>query len=188
MMREGDVVSGAALLIDSPRGDTAVAELKTTPAVAGAGFKRAVLRNFREMLAANMNLSIFINVIFAGIIAFGVVYNAARVSLSETQPRAGQPARARLHSRGDLADPDGRARAADPGGAAGRRAARATVWRRRSCRLLDSEVYRFPLIVSRAGVSRGRSSAIIAATLISGLVVRRRLDRLDLVAVLKIRE
>ena len=53
------------------------------PAVAGAGFKRAVLQSFRESMAANMNLSIFINLIFAGIIAFGVVYNAARVSLSE---------------------------------------------------------------------------------------------------------
>ena len=30
-----------------------------------------------------MNLQIFFNVIFAGIIAFGVVYNSARVSLSE---------------------------------------------------------------------------------------------------------
>ena len=30
-----------------------------------------------------MNVSIMFNVIFAGIIAFGVVYNAARVSLSE---------------------------------------------------------------------------------------------------------
>ena len=30
-----------------------------------------------------MNISIFFNVVFAGIIAFGVVYNAARVSLSE---------------------------------------------------------------------------------------------------------
>ena len=30
-----------------------------------------------------MNLTIFINVLFASVIAFGVVYNAARVSLSE---------------------------------------------------------------------------------------------------------
>ena len=53
------------------------------PAVAGAGFKRAVLQSFRDTMAANMNLSILINLIFAGVIAFGVVYNAARVSLSE---------------------------------------------------------------------------------------------------------
>ena len=59
------------------------AELKATPAVAGAGFKRAVLQSFRDVMAANMSLRIFINLIFASIIAFGVVYNAARVSLSE---------------------------------------------------------------------------------------------------------
>ena len=51
--------------------------------MAGAGFKRAVLQSFRETMAANMNLSILINLVFAGVIAFGVVYNAARVSLSE---------------------------------------------------------------------------------------------------------
>ena len=51
-----------------------------------------------------MNMQIFFNVIFAGIIAFGVVYNSARVSLSERSPRAGEPARARVHARGDLAD------------------------------------------------------------------------------------
>ena len=32
-----------------------------------------------------MNLQIFFNVMFAGIIAFGVVYNSARVSLSERE-------------------------------------------------------------------------------------------------------
>jgi putative ABC transport system permease protein len=54
-------------------------------------------------------------------------------------------------------------------------------------RTLDSEVYRFPLIVSRAAVAWALLT-VIAAALGSALVVRRRLDRLDLVAVLKIRE
>jgi putative ABC transport system permease protein len=52
---------------------------------------------------------------------------------------------------------------------------------------VDSEVYRFPLVFSRAAVAWAFLT-IIAATLVSGLIVRRRLDRLDLVAVLKIRE
>ena len=83
LMREGDVASGALLLIDSASEAAIARVLKTVPAVAGAGFKRAVLQSFRDTMAANMNLSIAINLIFAGIIAFGVVYNAARVSLSE---------------------------------------------------------------------------------------------------------
>ena len=83
MMREGDVATGALLLIDSSRSDRLSSELKGIPAIAGVGFKRAMLRSFRETMAGNMNLTIFINLLFASVIAFGVVYNAARVSLSE---------------------------------------------------------------------------------------------------------
>jgi putative ABC transport system permease protein len=52
---------------------------------------------------------------------------------------------------------------------------------------VDSEVYRFPLIVNARAVAWSFLT-VIAAAAVSGLVVRRRLDRLDLVAVLKIRE
>jgi putative ABC transport system permease protein len=48
-------------------------------------------------------------------------------------------------------------------------------------------VYRFPLYVSRQAVAMS-CLGIIGAAFVSGLLVRRRLDRLDLVAVLKIRE
>jgi putative ABC transport system permease protein len=51
----------------------------------------------------------------------------------------------------------------------------------------DSELYRFPLIVT----ARTRLFAVTVVTvsaIISGLVVRRRVDRLDLVGVLKVRE
>ena len=40
-------------------------------------------------MAQNMNLQIFLNVMFAGVIAFGVVYNSARVSLSDRAWRSG---------------------------------------------------------------------------------------------------
>ena len=84
-MREGDVLSGRRAARSTPIEEAALSSrarngCRPSP---GPSFKRAVIRNFREMLAANMNLSIFLNVVFAGIIAFGVVYNAARVSLSE---------------------------------------------------------------------------------------------------------
>jgi putative ABC transport system permease protein len=52
---------------------------------------------------------------------------------------------------------------------------------------LQSEVYRFPLYVSRQAVAWA-CLAIVGASTVSGLIVRRRLDRLDLVAVLKVRE
>ena len=137
-------------------------------------------------MAANMSLSIAINLVFAGIIAFGVVYNAARVSLSERSRELASlrvlgftRAEISLILLGELAL---LTMAALPvGGLLGYGMAAAIV------QALDSEVYRFPLVVSRAAFAWAFLT-IIAATLVSGLVVRRRLDGLDLVAVLKIRE
>ena len=84
LMREGDVIVGRRCCSIDPRGNAAVARaLKEMPAVAGAGFKRAVAPELPRDDGGEHEPEIFINVLFAGIIAFGVVYNAARVSLSE---------------------------------------------------------------------------------------------------------
>jgi putative ABC transport system permease protein len=186
MMREGDVSTGALLLIDGSQEARLSSELKQIPAIAGVGFKRAILRSFRETMAANMNLSIFINLVFAGVIAFGVVYNAARVSLSERSRELASlrvlgftRAEISLILMGELAL---LTLAALPIGALfGYSLSAAIVYS------IDSEVYRFPLYVSRQAVAIS-CLGIIAAAVVSGLMVRRRLDRLDLVAVLKIRE
>jgi putative ABC transport system permease protein len=186
MMREGEVANGALLLVDGDQEARLAAELKATPAVAGAGFKRAVLQSFRDVMAANMSVSILINLIFAGIIAFGVVYNAARVSLSERSRELASlrvlgftRAEISLILMGELALLT--LVALPVGGLFGYSLAAAIVG------MIDSEVYRFPLYVSRQAVALS-FLGIIAATVFSGLVVRRRLDQLDLVAVLKIRE
>jgi putative ABC transport system permease protein len=186
VMRESDVVSGALLVVDAATEERLSRELKALPAVAGVGFKRAVLRNFREVMAANMNLSIGINLVFAGIIAFGVVYNAARVSLSE---RSRELASLRVlgFTRGEislilLGELAVLTLAALPAGALFGYLLAALI-----VGSIESEVYRFPLYVSTQAVAQSFLGIIAAAT-ISGLLVRRRLDRLDLVAVLKIRE
>ena len=186
LMREGDAVSGAAMLIDSSSEAALAGELKRLPAIAGTGFKRAVLQSFRETMAANMNLSIAINLIFAGIIAFGVVYNAARVSLSE---RSHELASLRVlgFSRAEismilLGELALLTLAALPAGALlGYALATAIV------QTVQSEVYRLPLFISRQAIAWS-FLGIIAATAISGLLVRKRLDTLDLIAVLKVRE
>jgi putative ABC transport system permease protein len=133
-----------------------------------------------------MNLSIAINLIFAGVIAFGVVYNAARVSLSERSRELASlrvlgftRAEISLILLGELAI---LTFAALPAGAVfGYGMAAAIV------QTVQSEVYRFPLYVSRQAIALA-FLGIIAASLVSALIVRRRLDTLDLVAVLKIRE
>jgi putative ABC transport system permease protein len=186
LMREGDVTTGALLLIDPAQEARLASVLKTTPAVAGTGFKRAVVQSFREVMAGNMNLSIFINLIFASIIAFGVVYNAARVSLSERSRELASlrvlgftRAEISLILMGELAL---LTVVALPIGALFGYSLAASI-----VSSIDSEVYRFPLYVSRPAVAWS-FLGIIGAAIVSGLIVRRRLDRLDLVAVLKIRE
>lgn len=186
LMQEGDVTTGALMLVDMAQEPKLATTLKEIPTVAGTGFKRSVLRRFREVLAANLGLSIFINLLFASVIAFGVVYNAARISLSE---RSRELASLRVLGftraeisfilMGELALLT--LVSLPVGGAFGYSLSAVIVGS------IDSEVYRFPLYVSRQAVAWS-FLGIIGATLVSGLIVRRKLDALDLVAVLKIRE
>ena len=186
LMQEGDVTTGALMLVDMAQEPKLATTLKEIPTVAGTGFKRSVLRRFREVLAANLGLSIFINLLFASVIAFGVVYNAARISLSE---RSRELASLRVLGftraeisfilMGELALLT--LVSLPVGGAFGYSLSAVIVGS------IDSEVYRFPLYVSRQAVAWS-FLGIIGAALVSGLIVRRKLDALDLVAVLKIRE
>jgi putative ABC transport system permease protein len=186
LMREGNTLSGAVLQID-PTAETPLSrDLKHLPAVAGAGFKRAILQSFRDTMAANMNLTIAINLIFASVIAFGVVYNAARVSLSERSHELASlrvlgftRAEISMILLGELALLT--LLALPVGGVLGYGLAAALA------QSVQSEVYRFPLFISRQAVAWS-FLGIIGAAAISGLLVRRRLDTLDLIAVLKVRE
>jgi len=185
-MHEGNTVSGAAMTVDPASLRSLYAELKLVPAVAGVALRELTLENFRSTLAQNMNLSVFFNVLFAGIIAFGVIYNAARVSLSE---RARELASLRvlgftrveisLILLGELAV---LTLAALPVGAIIGYGLGYLI-----INAFNNEVYRMPFIVT-AGTLAWTFLAVIAAALISGLLVRRRLDRLDLIGVLKSRE
>lgn len=178
-------MSGAALLVDPAREPELSRALKRTPAVAGVGFKRTVLQSFRDTMAANLNLTLFINLLFAGIIAFGVVYNAARVSLSERSHELASlrvlgftRAEISLILMGELTV---LTVIALPVGALFGYLLSAAI-----ATTVQSEVYRFPLYVSRAAIASA-FLGIIAAAMVSALLVRRRLDALDLVAVLKVR-
>jgi putative ABC transport system permease protein len=186
MMREGDVTTGALLLIDGNQQAQLSRALKAMPGVAGAGFKQAVVESFQKTMASNMNLTIFINVLFASVIAFGVVYNTARVSLSERSHELASlrvlgftRAEISLVLMGELAT---LTVAALPVGAfLGYLLVTAIV------KSAESELYRLPVFISRQAVAWA-CLGILSAAMASGLFVRRRLDRLDLVAVLKVRE
>ena len=129
---------------------------------------------------------VFFNTLLSSVIAIGVVYNSTRIALAE---RSRELASLRVlgFTRGEISlilmgELALLTLAALPVGAVfGYSLAAAIV------SSIDSEVYRFPLYVSRSAVAWAWLG-IIGAAVVSGLIVRRRLDRLDLVAVLKIRE
>jgi len=186
LLREGETVSAALLQVDPALEDRLSEELRAMPGVAGVTFKRTVLRKFRDTIAATMDMTIFINVVFAAIIAMGVVYNAARVALSE---RSHELASLRVlgYTRAEislilLSEIAVLTLAALPLGWLFGYGLAVAIFQ-----TVQSEVYRFPLYVSPAATAWA-SLGIIAASVAAGLLVRRRLDRLDLIAVLKVRE
>ncbi len=80
---EGDVITGASFTIDGARRADFLRALKDIPRVSWVGIKESLRENFRKTTAASINLIQTIYLAFATVVAFGVVYNNARISLAE---------------------------------------------------------------------------------------------------------
>ena len=186
LMREGDVISGAYLLTRGEASEALFERLRARPAVASVSSKATSIDNLRKMVEEQLLYSIAFNVLFAGIIAFGIVYNNARVSLSE---RARELASLRVLglTRGEISFI-----------LLGEQALLTLValpigfvlgyWLTFAVMAnVNSEVVRMPMVLNTSTYALGAICVIFAAA-VSGLIVRHRLDRLDLVEVLKTRE
>jgi putative ABC transport system permease protein len=183
---EGDALTGAFLTVDPAAADALYTTLKDIPAVAGVALKRTAIESFNKTLAETFYVMIFFNLLFSSVIAGGVVYNAARVSLSE---RSRELASLRVlgFTRGEisfilLGELAVVTLAAIPVGLL-----LGYVFAGLLVAAFNTELYRFPLVVTTQTFAFAGGSVLVAATL-SGLAVRRQLDHLDLVAVLKTRE
>lgn len=186
MMLEGPVVTGAHLLVDQAYETHLYRELKDTPHVSGVVVKRHAIESFASTVAENLGTMKSINLLFAVIIAVGVIYNSARISLAE---RTRELATLRVIGftrreisgilLGELAVVT---LLAIPLGLV---MGRGFAWW--MCTAFDQELFRFPLVISRYTYAWS-ALVVLVASIASGLVVRRRLDELDLVAVLKARE
>jgi putative ABC transport system permease protein len=186
LMREGPTVSGAYLAVDTRQLDSIYTELKQTPAVASVSLRENTIQRFQKTIAGSMAIFNIVLLIFACIIAFGVVYNAARIALSE---RGRELATLRIigFTRREVAfillgEQAVLTLLAIPVGFAigyGLAALMSLAY--------DTELYRWPLVVSRQTYGFSVLVILIAA-LISGYLIRRQINQLDLVAVLKTRE
>ncbi|WP_019498311.1 ABC transporter permease [Pseudanabaena sp. PCC 6802] len=186
MMRESGTISGAYLSVDDLQLDRLYALLKQTPAVAGVSVRARAIARFEETIAGSLGIFTAVLVAFACIIAFGVVYNAARIALSE-RDRELATLRVIGFTQAEisvilLGEQALLTIAAIPIGFAigfGFSALLSLTY--------NSELYRIPLVVTRSSYAFATIVITIAA-LISGAIVRRQLAQLDLIAVLKTRE
>lgn len=186
LLREGPSLSGAHLQVDAAHADALYLALKRTPAVATVTVRQAVIASFEKTLATSLGTSTTLIILFAAVIAVGMVYNSARIALSE---RGRELASLRVlgFTRGEVsfllfAEQGVLLAVALPLG---------WLLGYGICALAlmayDTELYRLPLVVSPA--SFGFSTlVVVVSALASALLVRQRIDRLDLVAVLKTRE
>lgn len=186
LMREGQSWSGAFLAVDRAHEADLFRELKQTPAVAGVALQTATLEAFEETVAENIGMVRRIMILFALVICFGVIYNTARIALSE---RSRELATLRVigFTRGEIAYILLGELAVI--GVLGALLGLVLGWALAALTVsaYDTEVYRFPLVISSATYGTSAVTVLVASVL-SGLAVRRRLHRLDLIAVLKTRE
>jgi putative ABC transport system permease protein len=186
LLRETDTASGVFLLVDSQRLDELYTEVKRTPRIASVSIKTAALRSFEKTMAENILKMRAINLIFAAVIAFGVVYNTGRIALAERSRELATlrvigftRAEVSVLLLGELAVLT--VLALPLGMLVGYGMAAVAVV------ALETEYQRFPLVIEPHTYSFAATVVLTAAT-VTGLIVRRRVDHLDLVEVLKSRE
>jgi putative ABC transport system permease protein len=186
LMREAPAVTSVHLSLDENSLDRLYDAIKAMPTVSGMALQRVSLANFRDALAVIVNTMAGIYTGLAAVIAFGVIYNSARVALSE---RARELASLRVlgFTRGEvlhilLLELALLSLLAQPAGWA---IGYGLAWTLKNN--MDAEVMRSPLVVERLTYLLA-SAVVLAAALGSALVVRRRVNRLDLVSVLKTRD
>lgn len=185
-MREGPVISGVNFTLDDAKTEALYQTVKGSPLVGAIGLQRISLANFRQTMDEMIWISMSVYVVLAAVIAFGVVYNSARIQLSE---RARELASLRVlgFTRGEvswilLGELTILTLIAIPLGW--------LIGYGLAIVMLEeyaSDLFRLPFVISRTTFAIA-AAVVLGAAIFSALVVRRRIDRLDLIEVLKTRE
>lgn len=186
LLGEGDVATDFTLATGRGAARPVLDATQALPRVTGAFSKDTMVRNMEEVTARNILTISAIVTAFAAVIAVGVVYNNARIALAE---RGWELASLRVLGftraevsvllLGELAL--GIAVAVPVGMALGWWLTQAVV------DLMRSDQFLFPVVI-RPRTYALAALCVMAAGVASAMVVRRRVDRLDMVAALKTRE
>ncbi len=185
-LREAGSISGAFLAVDPLSSARLYRLLKTMPTVSGVSLREATLKSFDETIGRTLGRFTTVLILFATVIALGVVYNGARIALSE---RGRELASLRVlgFTRREvtwmlLGEQASILFAAVPIGCVIGYGVSALL-----TLFYNTELFRLPLVVTPKTYAFA-FIVITLAALLSGFIVRQRIRTLDLVAVLKTRE
>lgn len=183
---EGTLISGVNILLDEGSQGAFFTAAAAAPQTSFLNVTALTVSRFRSTLADNITMMITVYVTLAAIIALGVVYNFSRIALSEqgrelaslrvlgfTRTEAASVILSELGVVVLLAQP--------LGWLIGHGIGRAML------SAFSSDLYRVPFVMGRE-VYATASLIVLAAALLSALVIKGRIGRLDLIAVLKTRE
>jgi putative ABC transport system permease protein len=186
LLGEGDALSGARLLIDGTQREALFREIRQTPRAAVVVEIDPIVRNVRENTARNILFFNSVMSVIAATIAIGVVYNNARIALAE---RAWDLASLRVlgFTRGEVS-----------GLLLGELAVELIIALPLGCvlghwlswgilQMMAHETLMLPFVIQPRTYALACLVVLIAGVA-SALIVRQRIDHLDLVAVLKTRE
>jgi putative ABC transport system permease protein len=186
LLGEDDVSTQFAAAVERGGEARFLGAAMAVPRIVGVFSKATLWRNMQEISARNIRIMSSILTLFAAVIAVGVVYNNARIALAE---RSWELASLRVlgFSRAEVSAlllgemAIGIAIALPLGMWLGHLLVHLIV------ELLRSDQFFFPVAI-RPRTYAWAGIAVFVAGVASAMVVRRRIDRLDMVAALKTRE
>ena len=183
LLGEGRVLSGASLRVDAHETRALYARLKDTPGIAGVSLQSEAEDRFVELLDQSLGTSIIIYTGFAALIAIGVVYNSVRISFSEREHELAV-LRVLGFTRGEVAyvllgEIAILTLLALPVGAL---LGTGLAWG--FSQAMSSDLFRLPFVISPRTYGYAAGVVLVIA-ISSALMIRSRLDKLDMVAVLK---
>jgi len=174
------------LKIDASKSAQLNDRFKHTPGVAGIMMLQALKKSFSEMIAKSMNTSTFILTSFACVLAFAMIYNGARITLSE-RARELSSLRVLGMTKREIAvillgEQAVFCIAAIPLGFLF-----GIILSTLLAKALSSELYRLPLVFTPANFLFA-FTVMVTVAVVTGALVGRKIVKLDLIAVLKTRE
>ncbi len=186
LLGDGPALQSLLLKVDEAQEAKLLSVLRDVPAISAVSSRRAAVSMFHETIEKTILIYIGFYIVFAVLLSFGVCYNNARITLSEngrdlatlrvlglTRAEIGYICLAETALLALLAIPLGYLLGY------GLAVMMSSTF--------SNELFRAPLVVTSAALGNATLVALGAAV-VSLLIVRVRLDRLDLIAVLKTRE